>query len=249
MKEYDLICSLGGNCSAAHNLRFRNLRKFSLPFDWCYIVDETPIFKLAECFQSNSLLKIACKDNLLPLTDEEERSVMFHSDTVHYKDQYSGFYFVNHFHKTLQDGGYEEFRRSFEARLLRLAEYIEKSRNILFVLATAFEFDVSAVLQLQQVLIQKYPEKNIDFYIMMFNSSDDKTINENPSLVVNKYKRKQNVYDFSKTNFEWHFLDDIENSKLLPSGNYLSALEKLFIKTCPFKKFRKELRKIYGIGR
>ena len=247
MKEYDLICSLGGNCSAAHNLRFRNLRKFSLPFDWCYMVDESPVLKLAECFQNNCLLKIACKDNLMPLTDEEERSVMFHSDTVHYKDQYSGFYFVNHFHKTLQDGGYEDFRKSFENRLLRLVEYIEKSQNILFVLATAFEFDIKAVLELQSVLTQKYPAKSIDFHIMMFNSTNDETINKNPSLVINKFKRKHNVYDFIKTNFEWHFLDNVKNSKLLPFGNKLSAFERLFIKICPFKKFRKELRKIYSV--
>ena len=183
----------------------------------------------------------------MPLTDEEERSVMFHSDTVHYKDQYSGFYFVNHFHKTLQDGGYEDFRKSFENRLLRLVEYIEKSQNILFVLATAFEFDIKAVLELQSVLTQKYPAKSIDFHIMMFNSTNDETINKNPSLVINKFKRKHNVYDFIKTNFEWHFLDNVKNSKLLPFGNKLSAFERLFIKICPFKKFRKELRKIYSV--
>ncbi len=30
MNRYDLICSLGGNCSVAHNLLYRRLRKFAL---------------------------------------------------------------------------------------------------------------------------------------------------------------------------------------------------------------------------
>lgn len=41
--EYDLIVSLGANCSVAHNLRFRGLRPVSLPFDWCYFVDDVSI--------------------------------------------------------------------------------------------------------------------------------------------------------------------------------------------------------------
>ncbi len=39
-KEYDLIFSLGGNCAAAHNILYRGLRKYALPFDWTYMKDE-----------------------------------------------------------------------------------------------------------------------------------------------------------------------------------------------------------------
>ncbi len=38
-KKYDLVCSLGGNCSVAHNLIFRGLRKFALPFEWAFLDD------------------------------------------------------------------------------------------------------------------------------------------------------------------------------------------------------------------
>ena len=36
---------------------------------------------------------------------------------------------------------------------------------------------------------------------------------ENPNIVYYKYKRKQNDYDFMKTNYEWNFLDNIKLSK------------------------------------
>ena len=42
-QEYDLIVSLGGNCMVANNLRYRNMRPFSLPFDWVYMIDEKPL--------------------------------------------------------------------------------------------------------------------------------------------------------------------------------------------------------------
>lgn len=39
-KTYDLIASLGGDCSAASQLRLRGLRHEAYPFDWTYIGSE-----------------------------------------------------------------------------------------------------------------------------------------------------------------------------------------------------------------
>ena len=49
-RHYDLIVSLGANCSAAHNLRYRNMRPFSLPLDWVYIENDKPIKWLINAF-------------------------------------------------------------------------------------------------------------------------------------------------------------------------------------------------------
>ena len=179
-KEYDLICSLGGNCSAAHNLRYRNMRYFSLPFDWCFIVNENPIKKLAECFKNDTLYKIAQKENLIPLTEEEEKLVNSHSNTFHYKDSFSEYYFVNHFKKPLSDGGYEDFRKDFEKRLSRLKNYIEQSNCILFILTTDIDFNEDVLLNLIKTLSDLYPKKNIDYRVMYFNakSNDEKILND-----------------------------------------------------------------------
>lgn len=242
-KTYDLICSLGGNCTVGNALRFRNLRKFSLPFDWCYIVDEKPIYKLAECFKNNTLSEIAKKENLTPLTENEEKGVS-HSGTIHYKDKYSGFYFVNHFYDTVENGGYIPFREKFDRRIKRLIDYIESSNSILFILGVGFEFNINAVYELKNILKNKYPNKKIDFEIIEFNCNEDKiTIEED--LTVRKYKRDLNNYDFTKTNFEWAFLDEIKTSKLFKAK--IPLWKKLLIKLCPIKEFRMHLKKIYQL--
>ena len=151
-KEYDLICSLGGNCSAAHNLRYRNMRYFSLPFDWCFMVNEMPIEKLTECLKENTLFKIAQKENLIPLNEEEEKFVALHSSAFNYKDTFSEYYFVNHFRKKISEGGYEDFRKKFEKRLSRFQEYIEKSNSILFILTTRINFREDILLNLKNTL-------------------------------------------------------------------------------------------------
>lgn len=244
-KKYDLICSLGGNCMVANALRYRNLRTFSLPFDWCFIMDEKPIYILAECLKNNTLDYIAQKKNLLPLTKEEEKTVQQHQKTVHYKDSYSGYYFVNHFHKPLSKGGYEDFRPTFEKRLKRLTDYLEKSNDVLFLLGTSFDFDKNALLVLQETLKTKYPRKNFDFELIEFNCKADSVKQENDNLIIKKYKRDSNLYDFTKTNIEWAFLDDITLSDLFVKK--LPFYKRLVIELCPIKEFRRELRKIYYV--
>lgn len=66
MNRYDLICSLGGNCSVAHNLLYRRLRKFALPFDWTYFEDISAIYKLAESFEVKFADQLK-KENLVEL--------------------------------------------------------------------------------------------------------------------------------------------------------------------------------------
>ena len=218
-KKYDLICSLGGNCSVAHNLRFRGLRLYSLPFDWCYMDNETPLYKLAECFMNDSFNLIAQKENLIFLPNNENDK--FHSNTVHYKDSWSNYYFVNHFCKKIEEGGYDDFSKVLKRRIRRLLDKIETSQNILFILGVNFEIEKSALLYFQSVLNKKYPNKNITIELVEFNCNTNDIICENSNFTIRKYKREQNLYDFTQTNFEWAFLDNIKilpenkNSKLL----------------------------------
>ena len=243
--EYDLVCSLGGNCSAANALKYRNLRNFSLPFDWCYIINEKPIWMLAKCFDNDTLFEIAKKENLLSLSEKEELNVHLHANTIHYKDAFSGYYFVNHFYKSIENGGYEDFNAKFKKRLRRLIDYIKMSDKILFLLSVSFEFDKDALLELQKVLKNKYPNKKIVFNVIEFNCNNNDIIDENENLCIRKYKRDLNLYDFTSTNYEWAFLDDVKISNLF--GNKIPYWQKVFIKMCPVKEFRRALKKIYKI--
>ena len=140
---YDLICSLGGNCAIAYNLRYRNMRYFSLPFDWTYIKDEKPIEFLTYCFKGEKNFKdIALKSNLELV--EVDKKNDGHRDKIKYRDNLSKFYFFNHFTEPIEMGGvYDNFKKTFDKRIDRMLELIEKSSKILFILSTSFDFELS----------------------------------------------------------------------------------------------------------
>ena len=204
MKQYDLICSLGGNCSAAHNLRFRNMRPFSLPFDWCYILDDLPIYKLADCFRDD--FKHYClKENLKELSQNPS-----HKDKVQYQDSFTGYIYPNHFSCSINGWGgeYMKFKEKQNRRIARLYEKIDKGQKILFLLSTSFEIGIDCIMNLKSVLEKKWSDKIFEFIIISFDCAKDSTI-ENNGITMMKYKRSTNLYDFHYTNYEWAFLDNI----------------------------------------
>ena len=83
--KYDLIVSLGGNCSAAHNLRFRGLRPVSLPFDCVYLVDEQPIrFSIKE--SGDGFPNLLKRENLVEVRPGERGYAATHADRRQYVD-------------------------------------------------------------------------------------------------------------------------------------------------------------------
>ncbi len=201
--QYDLIVSLGGNCMVANNLRYRGMRAFSLPFDWVYMQDTKPLKYLIEGFK-DGFKNLCLFENLEKVQ----------GNTVHkiiYKDIYSGYCFPNHFEgEVLTNDEYDRFYCKLRKRIDRLFEKIKESNAILFVLASELSFNETDILNLRRLLLSLYLEKKINFRIMIFNADNENEIILNDNIYIYKYTRKQNLYDFSKTNFEWSWLDDIK---------------------------------------
>lgn len=200
--EYDLICSLGGNCAAAYNIAYRNLRFCALPFDWVYIKDMSPIGKLAEMFQNN-FANLCLKENLMELPINPA-----HPENIQYQDTCSGYVFANHFHKKIEDGGYEPVKEKIDRRVSRLRALIGDSRRVLFVLSVNFDGDVQNILKLNATLRKLYPNTVFDFVCVMFACKAD-GVTKYDNVTVYKYSRAENAYDYSATNYEWRFLDDV----------------------------------------
>lgn len=234
-QEYDLIVSLGGNCMVAGNLRYRNIRPFSLPFDWVFMDDEKPLKYLVEGFK-NRFINLLLKENLVKVASNEAHKII-------YKDLYTGYYFPNHFkEESLTDQEYLKVYNKLHLRINRMLNAIDKSKTILFILAKDLAFKEEDILTLYKTLVEIYPIKNFYFRIMQFSAeiNEEKLLNNN--ILICKYSREQNLYDFTKTNYEWAFLDDIKISNLFINKK-ISLLKKLFIILCPIKEFRRELRK------
>jgi len=221
--QYDLICSLGGNCAAAHQLIERKLRQYSLPFDWCFIINEKPIQYLCEGFK-NHFSNFALKKNLQELQKDEQRSA--HSNNAQYKDTYSGYYFVNHFPKNVPlNKAYPSFYKKLKKRIKRLEDKIKSSKNILFLVSICYEFDYSVLSELKETLETLYPGKKFDFILVSFNCRKNEEFKINENIYVKRLIRDRNTYDFYKTNYEWSFLDNITINQ--SNKNKLLAISKI----------------------
>lgn len=96
---------------------------------------------------------------------------------------------------------YMNFKAKQDRRIERLYSGIEKGSKILFLLSTSFEIGIDCVANLKGALEKKWNDKIFDFIIVSFNCSEDSMI-ENSSIMMIKYKRGTNLYDFVYTNYE-----------------------------------------------
>lgn len=202
MRKYDLVASLGANCSAAHNLRYRGMRPYSLPLDWVYIEDDKPMKWLVDAFETKFADFFQYENlKLLPPTSEHD---------VIYQDSVSGFIFPNHFQTHMQNKkDYDIVADKMRRRVCRLFEKINSASNVLFIVAASRKLDLDNIVAQKNKLESLYPNKQFDFEVMMFDSGSD-TDECLPGVHVRTFARKMNLYDFNKTNYEWAFLDDIK---------------------------------------
>ena len=207
-KYYDFVSSLGGNCAAAHNLLYRNMRMFALPFDWTYFIDETAVYNLADGFK-NRFSNYLLKENL-----EELPSNPNHLEYVQYKDMLSGIIWANHFRGSVSNNAeYVAVKSKLNRRFQRLLSCVEKSTNVLFLFCVSFDIDIKPFEYLLKELKQIYSNKNIDIKVICFGCKDNGVYSEH-HIEIFKYTRSMNDYDFTKTNYEWAFLDSIKLTKL-----------------------------------
>ena len=198
-RQYDLVCSLGGNCAAAFQLKYRDMRAFSLPFDWCYIENEKPVEYLCEGF-ADGFKNLALKENMKRLPGTANHAVI-------YQDTYSGYVFPNHF-KTDEEKEYDLFYKKLCRRTERLINKIKNARKVLFILSTTFGADITCLEKLNECLTKLYPNVHFDFEAVSFACprDEEQTIG---NIHFRRCFRQQNLYDFHRTNYEWAFLDQI----------------------------------------
>ena len=138
-EKFDFVCSLGGNCMAASQLQQRGLRTFSLPFDWLFYKDSTPIYRLIECFKDN-FQHFLLKENLRELHGDEITDA--HNNMVQYQDTYTEIFFYNHFSKKIDNNGeFKKVKEKITRRIERFLYFLNKSNKILFIFSHHYNFE------------------------------------------------------------------------------------------------------------
>lgn len=211
-QKYDLIASLGGNCAAAAQLRMRGLRPFALPFDWLLMEDVRTMEYLPKGF-SNGFSDFCLKENLLLLKEDYGTGTA----KFKYRDRLTGWCFLHHFHDDINcTDAYEKTAERLRRAIGRFFDAIRKSKNVLFVLSTAFPYDLAIAEDMASSIRSQFPDKNIDFHLVQFNAKfeNPETLGErikSPYCTGEKWARNVNWgYELDKTSYEWQFLDDLE---------------------------------------
>ncbi len=210
---HTLVVSLGGNCAVAHNLRFREKRPYSLPFDWVYLVDDRPIrFWIDEV--GRGFPDLLRRENLIEMHPGDKEYAPAHADVKQYIDTASGYRFVNHFKESVEvPGAYETVSASVRKRVERLLSAFSQGGDFLLVLATQVDVSVDLLKRLVAVLSARFPKARFTLRYMHFGQQSDEIQTEDQGVVVQQVRRMMNDYDCRKTNWEWRFLDDIKVSE------------------------------------
>ena len=225
-KEYDLIFSLGGSCAAACQLVQRGLRFCSLPLDWTFFRHNgEPLRKLAESFDTD-FKDFLLKENLKELEGDERGAD--HDGKMQYIDTYTGYRWVNHFEKPIEEeGAYELVKEKIDRRINRLDSFLSKSRRVLALvtnasLITKEDFDV-----LTKSFIKKYPQLNIEYVYVHYECSEYLT-KKDGNVTTIEVPNAENFYDFSRTNYYWRFLDEIKLTGKLSNNSNTKILISYF---------------------
>lgn len=245
-KEYDSILSLGGFCGAASQFRARGLRPCSYPLDWVYMEGVQSVEWLVSAF-ATGFSGFARRENLVPL----EREGVGGLAPFKYKDVKSGYCFIHHFWKPIEDDvGYETFVNTLNRRIKRMMSCFSPGKSVLMVLATPFSFDGSIAERLLFAVRRMFPETEIDLHVMQFNAVFDSPSIESERwpdgspFSGGRYRRAHGVYDFNRMSAEWAFLDGIAlKEHIIPKPR---GFTKLCMKL--WKRFSKRLRNEgYGV--
>ena len=198
----DMIFSVGGDCIAAFQQRNRNLRPYSLPFDWCFSDGEAALANFASMLD-NGFRDFALLENMQAIP-----GIKFG-----YKDVKSGYSFIHHFKASIETPGeYSRFDGVLRRRIGRFYAEIERSQSILCLLSRTWMLKDSCLDPLRNVMRKKWPGKKFHYVIVTYNSTPPQVETYGDVSIV-RIPRDRTAYDMKERAFEWSFLDNVRFSE------------------------------------
>lgn len=205
-KQFNIIISLGGSCCTAHNIRYRNLRYCSMPFDWLFIKNETPISKLIDCF-NNNFKEFMQQKNLVELVGDERGTDC--AGHYQYKDLFTEYRTIHDFKKPANDNKeFNRVKKIYDRRIKKMYNYLNKSQSVMFVIDSNCPISITILQELRETIKTKFHIEYVEIHSLQFESHTDEEICSE-GVYIQKITRKRNSYDIEKTNYEWKFLDNI----------------------------------------
>ena len=206
--EYDYIISLGGNCNVSEQLKHRGLRKCSFPLDSTLMKDSKPV-KWLPFGILNRFSDFALQENMEKFEAPANEYGIFKQRL---EDLVSGYRFIHQFTCPPEDKeGFTKERRVIERRIKRFYDLVSKSKNVLFVLGTNFEYEDSLAKDIYNALAEAFPMVDVELICMQFAEGERNIRNlmENKIHIAKFGRRVDIVYDNQLTSVEWRWMDGV----------------------------------------
>ncbi len=209
--NYDFIASIGFNCSVASQLKGRNLRTCSSPFDWLLKESPTALEETLELLDTRFANFLKWEN--MRLKDSSNEKNENHCHAVH--DFVNHTEFLHDFKAfPLSHEDYTEVREKYLRRIDRFYRNCAEAGRILFcVSGTGGQLSKERLIAARERLESIFPNKIIHLFAVVFEA-DETGVNEfsEEGLVVSYTQRSRNDIDVLATATEWRWLNAISPS-------------------------------------
>ena len=192
IKKYDIIYSIGRDCSCAMYLQKQGLRISSGPFDWLTNVND---IKDRLNFILNDFNDFLNLEDLKFLPKDPN---VFNDEACdYYENLRNGFYYYHDFHKNLSlNDAFPQVKEKYNRRIERFIRNLKTKKKVLLVWFSHIPTADEAIIPLCEQICQKYG-KQIDFLIIENDDSKADDDIEKKFLATNivMYKLKTSSLD------------------------------------------------------
>jgi len=214
--KYDFCISFGACCAGAMQLKRRNLRLASMPFDWVRGGSHEQFVGTMATLLETNFDGWCLYENLEPVEKGKFDYPIIDPMEVTVWDRRHDMGFFHDFRYNIfapdgrpyYEGIYERYRR----RIDRLYEFLGKAESVFGILiAPEGPFAKESVVAFKRRLDALRPNVRFTLANVTFQAPERKVEEdrENGILYVD-LDRKTHPYDFGHTSFEWSFLDEVK---------------------------------------
>lgn len=198
-KQYDIIFSLGTDCSCAGYMKKNNLRSVSGPFDW---LTHAPFVSHMDLIL-NDFQDFMNIEDFSPL---EKENTSLNNDCDYYENKKTDFYFFHDFKTGVPfEKDFVSIKEKYNRRIKRFYDLLKSDKNVLLIWFSHDEKIPDEILTEKCNAVMKKLNKKIDFLIIEHDEAKAKGEIEYVELSEN-IKR---AYLFTKGNTITY--GDVEN--------------------------------------
>lgn len=190
-KVYDIVYSIGYDCTAARYMGKYFLRSYAGPFDWITLCD----FPTRMEYILNDFENFMNKEDMVFINRPPEHDYL-NPKMIDYRNTRDNYHFYHDFPKGIDfDVSFPAIKAKYNRRIKRFDEMLKTKENVLLInLAHEEKLDNAAILKYCNAIMQKYG-RTFDFIFIENDQSKEKGEIEKIELSENIIKYKVRTVD------------------------------------------------------